>query len=121
MRAVCLATLKKMSLVNVRSLGRRNATIMMIPARTIAADVTPARLATKFPEIRAPTINNRDHDTDESIQAVPSAHVAAAGSLPNLTKRRNVKVVPAPGPIRGSVKEIAFPMVAVAAIHGIEM
>jgi hypothetical protein len=94
----------------------------MIEATTITAVVTaPAKPATKLPDTRAPTINNSVHAMEESVQAVPRAHVAAAGSLPNLTKRRKVKAVPTPGPIRGSVNEMAFPIVAVAAIHGIEM
>lgn len=86
-----------------------------------ADEKAPARLAARLPDTSAPTINRTVHAVDDSIHAVPSAHVAAAGSLPNLTKRRKVKAVPAPGPINGSVKEIAFPIVAVAAIHGIEI
>jgi hypothetical protein len=123
MRETRLAILNEMTFKNFRSPGLcRKASNATIAARTIAVDVAaPARLATKSPERSAPTINNSDHAIDESSHAVPSAQIAAAGSLPNLTKRRNVYAVPAPGPIKGSVKEIAFPTKAVVAIHGIEM
>jgi hypothetical protein len=109
-------------LANRRSAGRLKATIIAIaPRRSTADETAPARLANKLPDTSAPAINRTVHATEESIQAAPNAHMAAGGSLPNFTKRRKVNAVPAPGPIKGSVKEIAFPMVAVAAIHGIEM
>ena len=83
--------------------------------------MTPPTAAAWSPETAAAVASSKPHIREEISPEITSAQPAGAASLGTRRNRPKVNAVPAPGPIKGSETEIAFPAKVVANMEALPM